>query len=157
MWWIQIIAFQFITVAAAFSSIDGTTWQIVGKSCSSTPVNITYNERFVFSDGLFAFIYRLSENDLQYCNQARISYRTIQSWSESDGNYSEVSVVTPYLVKTVCTSKQDKKVISDVTNEVQGATETASFLMKSDNTGTADWTQTDSCQNTPMHFELLKK
>ena len=141
----------------AYAAKPEGVWQVTGKSCEGKPVIVSQDERVQFGDGMYAFIYRLSESSTQYCNQAQVSTRVIQSISESGGNYGEVSILTPHALRTVCKNKQNGAVISDQTENVQGVAQPATIMLKEDNKGFAVLDKSFACPNGSLHLDLQKQ
>lgn len=152
-----LLALPVLFSLTSYAAKPEGVWLVTEKSCEGKPATISQDERVQFGDGMYAFIYRLSDSPTKYCNQAQVSTRVIQSNSQSGGNYGEVAVLTPYALRTVCKSKQNNTIISDQTDNVQGIAQPATIMLKADNTGFAVLDKSFACPNGSLHLDLKKQ
>lgn len=145
----------FFTQVGFADDLENTTWLITKKTCDSREVRVTQNERIHIQANNLAYIYRISENANQYCNQA-IAYGRITQSAPSSGEYSDSSTLVPQAIRTACMSKQTDAIVSDSTRDTQGPSQVLDSAVHGD-TGFADWQGVRFCPNGVAHIELKKK
>lgn len=135
--------------------IDGSIWLVSSKTCNAQNQPISGKERFQFAEGLWAHIYQVSDSQDEYCNQAQAYQRIVQSFSGHADAYTEVSVLVPQAVRTVCRKKQGGAVVSDKTEPLNGAHQSLTLTISGGH-GAADIQDSASCIGGTLHFELNK-
>ncbi|MCM2278306.1 MAG: hypothetical protein NDJ89_09545 [Oligoflexia bacterium] len=84
---------------------DGGAWLVKSKRCGAQALAPTSPEKFVFTDGSFAWISVTSDSAEKQCRQAFAFLRRISSLILENGNLSEVSLLKSHELRVVCRSK----------------------------------------------------
>lgn len=156
---LALVGISFLVSAASLAAeIDGSIWLVKTKTCGSQTQVLNGEEKFIFGNGMFAYIYRLSEDQSQICNQAQIFARVIQSSGIRRTVYEEKALLRPQNQRTLCKYKSSGTPISDRTTRFEAPAQEISLTVnEAEAAGSADWTGSPLCPNAGLHFGLKRK
>lgn len=135
---------------------NSNSWSVSGKSCNGRALPVLSAERVQFDSGFLAVIGKLPATDGQTCQQARVSTRLILEATTSSDGYTEVALVTPIAVRTVCKNIATGQT-SDNTAQVSGAEQNMKLVLKNNQTGFLSIDNSSECPKGTLRLELVAK
>lgn len=136
--------------------IDGSIWYVVSKVCGRQDQTVLGQEKFQFDNGFFAHIYSVPGNSADVCYQAQVFSRGIQSSGTENSVYNEVSNLVAQQKRNVCKDKNTNAVTEDQTTSFSSVDQVLAVTLTG-NQGTADISNSPSCNGDVLHFTLRKK
>jgi len=153
---VYLLLITFSQLSLALSSSPEGDWKVTNKSCSSSAMEIRDTENIFFRSGFLGHSYLGSEDSEQKCTQLEGFDRIIGSSSYDNDQYLEVSTLRSNVLRTVCRSKKNGKVLSDNTAPLNLPPQFVSIVLTQNN-GKIEIKNSSFCKMGVLHLDIQKK